>query len=568
MKSSWKILENRIYFTKNLGKKLGFTKLEDFYQLKVKTFTKNKGYGVIAHHNFSVFNAIKEAFPNYHWLAWLFPQVPANYYDEKENRAQFVINLVKIKDYKKYENYYLLSKDDFRSNGGATLIEKHYKCHPYYALKETFPEYNWLPWLFYKVPEGFWDEIENQKWFLKNVEIKLKILKPEDWYNVTQDDINAVRGSGLIGKYNGCQAKLITACFTEYNLKLWKFSRIPAELWDKTKNFNDYMDWLGEISGFKTLEDYYKLRRHHFTNNFGSNLFQNHFNCSIYNILKAYKLDYEWLGWLLEKAPNGFWQIKENRMAYMKWLEKKLNIKKVEDWYKLKTKHFIKYNGGGLLLHYYNGNKFLALKEYLPNYEWKEWIFGMVSRNFYKNNNNHIRFMTYLGDKLGFKQPEDWYSIRALDFQMNYGWAFLVSYYKGSPALAVMAFIPDYPWKIEKFVYSSKSQQRLFQTVKKLFPNKEVKWNYRSDDLRFSESNLKMEIDVYVKEEKIGFEYQSELHFLPIEFFGGKKEFEKRKKRDIEKIQKCKEKGIKLIQVDYSWNGDKKTIQKLLKEGV
>ena len=45
----------------------------------------------------------------------------------------------------------------------------------------------------------------------------------------------------------------------------------------------------------------------------------------------------------------------------------------------------------------------------------------------------------------------------------------------------------------------------------------------------------------------IGIECQGEQHYRPIEFFGGLKTFDKIKKNDIKKSNKCKENKIKLI---------------------
>ena len=40
--------------------------------------------------------------------------------------------------------------------------------------------------------------------------------------------------------------------------------------------------------------------------------------------------------WLQQKKlPSGYWKVKENQLEYMNWLSNKLNIKTMEDWYKV-----------------------------------------------------------------------------------------------------------------------------------------------------------------------------------------------------------------------------------------
>ena len=46
--------------------------------------------------------------------------------------------------------------------------------------------------------------------------------------------------------------------------------------------------------------------------------------------------------WLQQKIiPNGYWNSKENRIDYMNWLSKKLNIKSMEDWYKVTNEVYL-----------------------------------------------------------------------------------------------------------------------------------------------------------------------------------------------------------------------------------
>ena len=56
-------------------------------------------------------------------------------------------------------------------------------------------------------------------------------------------------------------------------------------------------------------------------------------------------------------------------------------------------------------------------------------------------------------------------------------------------------------------------------------------------------------LDVYIPSIRIGIEYQGEQHYREIDYFG--LNYEKRKKLDEEKIQKCNRKGITLIEWKY-----------------
>ena len=53
-----------------------------------------------------------------------------------------------------------------------------------------YPEYEWLPWKFVRVPRGFWADTNNQKKFLNWAQNELGIKNYTDWYKVTPTVLN------------------------------------------------------------------------------------------------------------------------------------------------------------------------------------------------------------------------------------------------------------------------------------------------------------------------------------------------------------------------------------------
>jgi hypothetical protein len=50
----------------------------------------------------------------------------------------------------------------------------------------AYPDYDWLPWKFAKIPAKYWDDIENQRRFMDHLAKELNIKEFSDWYQVTQ----------------------------------------------------------------------------------------------------------------------------------------------------------------------------------------------------------------------------------------------------------------------------------------------------------------------------------------------------------------------------------------------
>lgn len=74
---------------------------------------------------------------------------------------------------------------------------------------------------------------------------------------------------------------------------------------------------------------------------------------------------------------------------------------------------------------------------------------------------------------------------------------------------------------------------------------------------------LSLPFDFYLPKKNVCIEYQGRQHYEPVEYFGGKKTFESRKRRDKIKRDFCKKEGIKLIEIPY-WEFD--NIEKILKK--
>ena len=75
--------------------------------------------------------------------------------------------------------------------------------------------------------------------------------------------------------------------------------------------------------------------------------------------------------------------------------------------------------------------------------------------------------------------------------------------------------------------------------------------NYKHPNMFHKLSNMNVELDIFIFDMNLAFEYQGEHHFQPI-YFGN---FNRQLERDEEKKLLCKENSITLICIPYSWSG-------------
>lgn len=65
------------------------------------------------------------------------------------------------------------------------------------------------------------------------------------------------------------------------------------------------------------------------------------------------------------------------------------------------------------------------------NHEWHNWRFADLPKDYWKKKTNQKEYMVWLGKKLGMKNTEELYNIKATDLEEN-GGAGLLAEYKGS----------------------------------------------------------------------------------------------------------------------------------------
>jgi len=98
-------------------------------------------------------------------------------------------------------------------------------------------------------------------------------------------------------------------------------------------------------------------------------------------------------------------------------------------------------------------------------------------------------------------------------------------------------------------------EKQMIKVVQELYPQNKIEKHNRTvlDGL---------EIDCYIPELKLGFEYNGLQHYEHVEYFHKTKEdFEAQKDRDVEKLKRAEEKGIKIITIRYDEAVTKEVIE-------
>ena len=142
-----------------------------------------------------------------------------------------------------------------------TLIN-YYGGSQFNLITSIFPNHEWLLWRFANSPDGFWDDIKNQRKFMEYVGKQLKIKDFSDFYQVNRQTIIGYGGSGILRKYSSL-IELFQTIFPEFSWDKFKFKYVPwgyrNSLLKDVEEQKDFVKYLEKKLGIKETSDWYLI---------------------------------------------------------------------------------------------------------------------------------------------------------------------------------------------------------------------------------------------------------------------------------------------------------------------
>jgi hypothetical protein len=92
-------------------------------------------------------------------------RLSSTFYKDLKNQRELLDSIGSKLGVQKLEDWYSISVEQVRKNGGTTLMNKHTTLLT--ALKELYPDHPWDGTKFIQqVPKGYWLSIENQRQYV------------------------------------------------------------------------------------------------------------------------------------------------------------------------------------------------------------------------------------------------------------------------------------------------------------------------------------------------------------------------------------------------------------------
>eukprot|EP01114_Cavostelium_apophysatum_P005470 TRINITY_DN1649_c1_g4_i2.p1 TRINITY_DN1649_c1_g4~~TRINITY_DN1649_c1_g4_i2.p1 ORF type:complete len:470 (+),score=99.43 TRINITY_DN1649_c1_g4_i2:214-1623(+) len=370
-------------------------------------------------------------------------------HSEGERDRRFFDNLEKELQLQSKEEWYQFQRKDIVHRGGKDILKRYGSLHQ--SLKFLYPEYDWRFWKFaIHNSSEFWRQTKNQRLFLDDAFVELKLKSWEQWYDVKRRDITLLGGKPLLLLHKNSLPRTLLSVYPEHKWQLWRFKHevAPNGFWSDKRNQLDFFENLKKEMNIKEWEDWYKISYKDIYDRGGHGLMV-YYNCSPLRALQAVYPQYDFQQFP-PRAAVGYWRDLNRQRELMNEIGEKLNIRTWSDWYGVQTNH-VAQCGGQPILKLYGTSLAAALKSIFPEYAWRFEQTPQKKSEWWKNN---AKFL-------------------------------------GKAHLRMYEIL----------------QSEIFGEVSDVFVN------YLHPSFTFTESKNPMEFDVFIPSLKLCFEYHGEQHF-------------------------------------------------------
>jgi len=223
---------------------------------------------------------------------WMPGPVPPCFWQDRAHRRDYLLWFSDRVGLRTMEDLYQLELSVcFKGNYGFGLFA-YWGSSAVEAVRECFPHYDWKPWLFKKVPQGFWDSLSNRRSYIVWLGERLGYRCLDDWYHVTMADFVRNRGAGLMRYYRRSPIRALIELIPRRIWCEWKFDQVPGGFWEAVENQHRYLRWLGKELGFRRPEDWHRIQTRDIAGRHGHGLLQKY--SSLPDIMREFLPQLDW----------------------------------------------------------------------------------------------------------------------------------------------------------------------------------------------------------------------------------------------------------------------------------
>jgi hypothetical protein len=338
--------------------KFGVKELDDWYHVSARNIHHKlsflKKYG-------SLFAALKTFYPHHNWDPLRFSVVPKGYWSDEKAQKDALERLGRQLGVKELDDWYAVSSEVYSQ---LSFVGNYYRGSLFDVLKKFYPQHNWDPLRFSRVPNGYWTEDAQRAALEKYGREQLGVKELDDWHSVPT--VIMRRELSFIKNYYG--GSLLEALKKLYPHHKWDAKKFATVSRPDADTHKEALEKYGrEILGVKELDDWYsvsakKVRRElSFVTKYGS----------LHNALKKFYPQHNWEVLRFCRVTKGYWQqphvVQQYRDMFIRW-KNEHNISHVRDWFLLPPRQLMMFKRASIGIF---GSKMKMLEMWFPEILWR-----------------------------------------------------------------------------------------------------------------------------------------------------------------------------------------------------
>jgi hypothetical protein len=417
-----------------------FQRQEDWYGIQ-SSHLYHKGGREVLKQKASVYGLLKDAYPEFIWYPWLFKKLPSTFWNKEANQKRFYSWLLEELQIENESDLLTIRNSHLLEHGGSGLLKLHGN-YVYKVLQKLFPEKEWYPWMFGRVPKKYWEDHSNRKKFFDWLAKELKIVKKEQWYELNTHEVVQRGGGGLLTLYNRSVASALESVYPDF---LWNKQAAGRGYWAYVKNQRSYFDELAKRLNIQTHEEWYSVKPKQITQRTILSYYNGYYSSAIESVYP----EFTWHLWKFCSYPDDYFNNMLNQRKFLDYVGEQLGVETLDDWYKFMLDDVKKVAGISLFVNCYQSSLVKALQMVYPEHEWLPWKFMRVPAGWWDDDHNLRHFMSWATKQLHFKTLDDWYNVHHSQLD-NLGASTPVTSGGGIIEFLQRAY-PHHPWDPAKF---------------------------------------------------------------------------------------------------------------------
>lgn len=290
------------------------------------------------------------------------------YWDQRETKRAFLDGIAKEFNIKDAKDWRRVGTAAIVQRGGAGLLNK----YPSFlaALQDIYPEEAFdARDCRSAVPNGYWDCRARRKAFFDGVAARHSVRSPEDWKGITTRTIIAMKGAGLLQKFQGSLKNALADAYPGVD---WLECRPhkPAGHWEYKEHRKAFFDSLATKLNVTSTEDWGRVSRSEVEQHGGGGLLATQYDSLFTALADVYPSFSASAFRFMKQVPPSYWDDDARVVDFVKFAEPHLNVSRPDDWYRVGHEHIAALAGGrGLLT---RRGRLGMLRTAYPTVEWRE----------------------------------------------------------------------------------------------------------------------------------------------------------------------------------------------------